>query len=75
MQTLKVEAHVGEDGRLHVDVLTNLPEGNVEAVLILPQPDEIQKKIARYDFNDLAGSLQWQGNAVEEQRKLRDEWK
>jgi hypothetical protein len=27
-----------------------------------------------YDFSDLAGKLQWEGNAVEEQRLLRDEW-
>ncbi len=75
MQTLRVKAHVGEDGHLHVDVQTNLPAGNVEAVLVLSQPEEMQKKKARYDFKDLAGSLQWRGNAVEEQRKLRDEWR
>jgi hypothetical protein len=27
-----------------------------------------------YDFSDLAGHLQWQGDAVIAQRKLRDEW-
>ncbi|MEM8717808.1 MAG: hypothetical protein AAGE84_00675 [Cyanobacteria bacterium P01_G01_bin.39] len=27
-----------------------------------------------YDFSDLAGKLSWQGDAVETQRKLRDEW-
>lgn len=27
-----------------------------------------------YDFSDLAGRLQWQGDAVEAQRSLRDEW-
>ena len=27
-----------------------------------------------YDFSDLAGKLQWKGDAVEEQRRLRDEW-
>ncbi|MBK7935614.1 MAG: hypothetical protein IPJ82_00320 [Lewinellaceae bacterium] len=28
----------------------------------------------KYDFSDLANQLQWQGDAVAEQRKLRDEW-
>ena len=28
----------------------------------------------RYDFSDLAGKLQWNGNAMSEQRRLRDEW-
>ena len=27
-----------------------------------------------YDFSDLAGKLQWKGDAVEEQRRLRNEW-
>jgi hypothetical protein len=28
----------------------------------------------KYDFSDLAGKLQWQGDAVTEQRRMRDEW-
>ncbi len=27
-----------------------------------------------YDFSDLVGKLQWTGNAIDEQRRLRDEW-
>ena len=27
-----------------------------------------------YDFSDLVGKLQWSGNALDEQRRLRDEW-
>lgn len=27
-----------------------------------------------YDFSDLAGKLKWKGNAVKEQRLIRDEW-
>ena len=27
-----------------------------------------------YDFSDLAGQLTWKGDAVAEQRILRDEW-
>lgn len=27
-----------------------------------------------YDFSDLAGKLEWKGDAVMEQQKLRDEW-
>ena len=28
----------------------------------------------KYDFSDVAGKLEWQGDAVKEQRKIRDEW-
>lgn len=27
-----------------------------------------------YDFSDLVGKLEWKGDAVAEQRRLRDEW-
>ena len=27
-----------------------------------------------YDFSDLAGKLEWKGDAVTQQRNLRDEW-
>ena len=31
-------------------------------------------RTSRYDFSDLAGKLEWKGNAITEQRRLRDEW-
>ena len=29
---------------------------------------------SRYDYSDLIGRLQWRGDAVAEQRRLRNEW-
>ena len=29
---------------------------------------------SKYDFAGVVGILEWQGDAVEEQRKLRNEW-
>jgi hypothetical protein len=40
-------------------------------ILLFPA-DEQQGKT--YDFSGLAGKLDWRGDAVKEQRKLRDEW-
>ncbi len=31
-------------------------------------------KSQKYNFSDIAGKLEWRGDAVEEQRKIRDEW-
>jgi hypothetical protein len=28
----------------------------------------------KYDFSDLVGKLEWAGDAVAEQKRLRDEW-
>jgi hypothetical protein len=27
-----------------------------------------------YDFSDLAGTMEWEGDAIVQQRALRDEW-
>ena len=29
---------------------------------------------SKYDFSDLVGKLQWKGDALKEQQKLRNEW-
>ncbi len=31
-------------------------------------------KPVKYDFSDIVGKFSWKGDAVAEQRKLRDEW-
>ncbi|HEX8459852.1 MAG TPA: hypothetical protein VF623_00415 [Segetibacter sp.] len=44
-------------------------------VLILPieeSSDAAPKR--KYDFSDFYGKLEWEGDALAEQRKLRDEW-
>ena len=38
-------------------------------IIIIPH----QKK-KKYNFADLSGKLGWTGNAIKEQRRLRDEW-
>ena len=72
MQVVRTKGEVGSDGRLRLDVPVQLPAGTVELVLVVgasPQPNG-----SKYNFTGLAGRLEWQGDALEEQRKLRDEW-
>jgi hypothetical protein len=72
MQVVKTKGEVGADGRLRLDVPVELPAGAVELVLVVgtaPQPNG-----QKYDFSDVVGKLEWQGDALDEQRKLRDEW-
>lgn len=42
-------------------------------VIVLPV-EEKQTTEKKYDFSDLVGKLEWKGDAVAEQRRLRDEW-
>ena len=72
MQVVKTKGEVGSDGRLRLDVPVELPAGTVELVLVVgvsPQPNG-----SKYNFTDVVGRLEWQGDALKEQRKLRDEW-
>jgi len=43
-------------------------------VLPLEEAPVAEEKRKKYDFSDLVGKLKWEGDAVAEQRKLRDEW-
>jgi len=72
MQVVKTKGEVAADGLLRLDVLVELPAGAVELVLVLGSTP--QSNGSKYNFADVVGKLQWQGDALEEQRKLRDEW-
>jgi hypothetical protein len=61
--------------QLQMEVPDTLKGKKVE-VIVFPvtlSPKEKEDK-KTYDFSDVAGKLNWTGDAVTEQRKLRDEW-
>lgn len=58
-------------------ITINIPEqyANTDLeVIILPVSDTNNKDGKLYDFSELVGKLEWQGDALAEQKKLRDEW-
>lgn len=73
MQTLTVQTTIDEVGRIKLDVPTDLPAGRAEVVLVV-NPLGAGSAARTYDFRDLTGRLTWPGDAVAEQRRLRDEW-
>jgi hypothetical protein len=74
MEVLKLTTTLDSLGRLHLDIPTTLSSGQVDVVVILNPISSNTTQLASYDFSDLAGQLQWQGDAVSMQRILRDEW-
>ncbi len=36
---------------------------------------EYERIAKKFDFTNIAGKLEWEGDALEEQKRLRDEWK
>ncbi len=55
-----------------------LPEGYENKkleVIVLPLEEIIEEQPQKkYDFSKFFGKLEWKGDALAEQRKLRDEW-
>jgi len=45
---------------------------HLKVIALIAEPDESKTK--NYDFRDVAGKLEWEGDEVQEQRKMRDEW-
>jgi len=73
MKTINLIRKTGKDGRLRLNIPVEMPETTVEVTVVMNLIYKEKKN--RYDFNDLAGRLNWKGDAVLEQRRLRDEWK
>ncbi|MGV0027093.1 hypothetical protein [Phormidesmis priestleyi] len=71
MQTQTLIGKIDADGYLRLNIPTYLPPGEVELVLVINSASPTARK---YDFSDLVGTLQWQGDAIAMQRSLRDEW-
>ena len=71
METIKISTTINPDGHLKLDIPTPLDEGEVDVILII---ESKSIRTNKYNFQDIAGKLKWNGNAIEEQRKLRDEW-
>lgn len=71
METVTLNVNIGDDGRLRLDLPTSLPQGQHRVVVSVRDQPDVDRKI---DLSDLAGALQWRGDAVAQQRRLRDAW-
>ena len=71
METLKISTTIKADGHLKIDIPTSLHEGEVDVTLII---ENRHKPSPKYNFSDLAGKLKWNGNALETQTAIRNEW-
>lgn len=82
MITISLKQKTKKNGHLVLDVPTSLKEKDVEVLLVIQEennvspatPDKEKKKKSKYDFSNLYGKLEWKGDALAEQKKLRSEW-
>lgn len=82
MITINLKQKTKQNGHLVIDVPTMLIEKNVEVVLVIQEKEETAIKNEetintkkKYDFSNLYGKLEWKGDALAEQKKIRSEWK
>ena len=80
MITINIKQKTNSKGHLVIDVPTKLIEKNVEVVLVIQEKVEIPEKeqerseSGKFDFSHLYGKLEWKGDALAEQKKIRYEW-
>lgn len=74
MDTLRLNTTV-KNGHIILNIPTNYSDCKVELVIIMNKVknDKLLKN-KKYDFSKFSNRLKWRGDAVTEQRKLRDEW-
>lgn len=80
MLTLTLKKKTKKDGHLVIDVPTTLMDKNVEVVITIqehkeePAKPDSEKKKKKYDSSNLYRKLEWKGDALKEQKKIRSEW-
>ncbi len=70
MQVVKTKGEVGPDGRLRLDGLGARDSGLGVREDHATKPAVTSPNGQKYKFADVVGKLQWQGDALAEQRKL-----
>jgi hypothetical protein len=73
IEQITLHGRIEPDGRLRLDVPTHLPGGEAQITLTIEQTSPPAQSAP--DLSDLTGKLQWKGDAVAEQRRLRDAWR
>lgn len=81
MLTLTLKKKTKNNGHLVLDVPTTLIDKNVEVVITIQELKDVltitgsgKKKGKKYDFSHLYRKLEWKGDALREQKKIRSEW-
>ena len=72
MKTLQINTKTDRDGHLRLDMPLARSGMAISVIVVM---DENATAAGKYNCSDLVGKLKWKGDAVTEQRRLREEWK
>jgi hypothetical protein len=71
MEVIKMKKITNSNGNLALNIPTVWKDCNVEIVVVITAEETIPKKP---ELEKYFGKLNWKGDALKEQRKVRDEW-
>ena len=71
MKTLHVNTRTDQDGHLRLDMPLAQSTTNISLIVIMEDQQSGKRK---HDCSDLVGRLKWRGDAIKEQRNLREQW-
>lgn len=74
---MNINTQLNESAEAKLAYLQQMTHQNLEEILqqaIDVYYQQVQTQPKRYDFSDLVGKLNWRGDAIAEQRSLRNEW-
>lgn len=77
MKAVKILTKTDESGMAEIRVATDIKNSDVSLIVVVENTHDENKpgaRINRYDFSDLLGKVKWDGDPVEYQRRLREEW-
>jgi len=75
MITINLQQKTQVNGHLILDVPTTFIDKNVEVVLVIYEKEDVVEISGKkkFDFSDLYGKLEWKGDAIAKQKKIRFE--
>lgn len=71
MEVIRFTTSIDSDGHLRIDIPTTLAQGEVQVVIVMqPLGTEAHDRRGAYDFSDLVGRVQWEGDPIATRRDL-----
>ncbi len=70
MKTFKLETQTDANGNLFLDLKTDFKSKKMEVLIVVQETE----KTSKYNFTNIIGKLEWNGDPLAEQKKIRAEW-
>jgi hypothetical protein len=70
MEAVKIIVKKNKRGKFNITLPVTTDKHELEVLFVINE----EKKQPKKRLGDFAGKMEWKGNAIEYQKKVRDEW-